>query len=457
MSGVMISAAHKSSGKTVVSVGLIAALRARGLPVQAFKKGPDYIDPLWHRAASDRPCFNLDFQTQSGADIRALFAQRSADARFRIVEGNKGLHDGVELDGSNSNAALAKLLDIPVVLVVDTRGMTRGVAPLLLGFQQFDPGIAIGGVIFNQVGGARHEGKLVQVVEQYTDIPVLGAVHRNPALSIDERHLGLIPSTELDDSRRYISAAREAICQQVDVDRFAELASIEPTAASTARNIDPCDLRIAIAQDPAFGFYYADDLEAFARHGAELIPFNALDDNSLPDCDGLFIGGGFPEMRMRELEANSRLRRDIRTKLESGLPCYAECGGLMYLSQSIQWNDEQAEMVGAIAADSVMHARPQGRGYVRFEENDNMPWGKNPNGPSIQAHEFHHSSLEGLPTAPVFAYEVKRGKGISGKHDGIVVNNTLASYTHRRSTQTNDWVKRFVDFVRSKRRSQRPD
>ena len=204
MNRLLISAAHKSSGKTTISIGLAQALSARGQKVQTFKKGPDYIDPMWLSAATGRACRNLDFYLMQAEEIRNLFAQHAQDADLSIVEGNKGLYDGLELDGSNSNAALAKLLGMPVVLVLDTRGVIRGVAPLLLGYQAFDPHVKIAGVILNHVGGSRHEAKLRAVVEHYTDIPVLGMVQHNKALNIDERHLGLLPANEAQKANQQI-------------------------------------------------------------------------------------------------------------------------------------------------------------------------------------------------------------------------------------------------------------
>ncbi|MCX7893456.1 MAG: AAA family ATPase, partial [Burkholderiales bacterium] len=212
----LVSAAHKSSGKTTLSVGLAAALARRGLTVQTFKKGPDYIDPLWLAAASGRPCRNLDFFTGSREEIVATFARFGTRAGVCLVEGNKGLYDGLDLDGSNSNAALAKLVGTPVVLVVDARGMTRGVAPLLLGYRAFDPALAFAGVILNRLGGARHEAKLRAVIEHYTGMPVLGAVHEDPALGIVERHLGLVPANEAEAAAARIDAIRAAVERQVD-------------------------------------------------------------------------------------------------------------------------------------------------------------------------------------------------------------------------------------------------
>src|SRR5512135_1464280 len=297
MNRMLISAAHKSSGKTMVSIGLCAALAARGHAVQPFKKGPDYIDPMWLGQAAGHACFNLDLYLMENDDVVSTFARHSK--AVNLVEGNKGLYDGLALDGSNSNAALAKLLGLPVVLVLDARGMTRGIAPLILGYQAFDRTISIAGVILNNLGGARHEAKLRAVIEHYTDVAVLGAVQYDPRLAIVERHLGLMPSNEAGDAEARIAAIGAVIASQVALDRVLGIASAAPPSRRAAASSRLCRLpartkvRIGIARDRAFGFYYPDDLEAIASSGGEIVPFDTLRDARLPNIDGLFIGGGF--------------------------------------------------------------------------------------------------------------------------------------------------------------------
>jgi cobyrinic acid a,c-diamide synthase len=472
MAYLFISAAHKSSGKTTVSVGLTAALRARGLRVQPFKKGPDYIDPMWLARASGRPCYNLDFNTQSEAEIGALFARHARGTDLALIEGNKGLHDGIDLEGGDSSAALAKILRAPVVLVVDAVGITRGVAPLVLGYQVFDRAVLIRGVILNRVASPRQEGKLRQALERYTDVPVIGAVGRDHKLFVEERHLGLTTPDETEALDETISRLRRAVEQGVDLDRLVEIARSAPAdwvassdiaafGAETASSVRP-DLRIAVARDAAFGFYYPDDLEALQQAGAELVFFDALRDTRLPDADGLFLGGGFPETQMPKLAANRSLRVQIRQAAQSGLPIYAECGGLMYLTRSITWGSQVHEMVGFIPADTVMYPVPQGRGLVVLEETDASPWPRNATpavegrGSRLYAHEFHYAALKNLDAATRFAYRVIRGQGIDGRHDGIVKGNVLAGFCHLRSTERGGcWAHRFVDFVRAWKKSTR--
>jgi cobyrinic acid a,c-diamide synthase len=342
MKRLLISAAHKSSGKTTVSIGLCKALADAGHRVQPYKKGPDYIDPMWLGQAAERPCYNLDFYTMGRDEILAYVQHYSADADFSLIEGNKGLYDGLDIEGSNSNAALALLTRTPVVLVIDVQGMTRGIAPLLLGYQAFEPELHIAGIILNQIRGRRHESKLRAVIEHYTDIPVVGAVYHDERMAITERHLGLVPSNEAGGARRQIDYIGEQIGRQIDLAALQDIAAGAPALPATGFRLpqhrQPQDVRIASPRDPAFGFYYPDDLEALERAGARLLPFNTLRDSQLPDCDGLFIGGGFPETHMAALEANQALREHIRNAIEAGLPAYVECGGLMYLAQHLHWH-----------------------------------------------------------------------------------------------------------------------
>jgi len=501
MSHLLISAAHKSSGKTTISIGLCAALKTSGFDVQPFKKGPDYIDPMWLAKATGRACHNLDFNTMEREEIYDTFCRYRRGADISIIEGNKGLYDGLDLHGSNSNAALASLLQSPVILVIDARGMTRGIAPLILGYQAFAPTINIAGVILNQLGGSRHESKLRSVIDHYTDVPVIGAVHHNVELEILERHLGLIPSNEANEVQHRIAIVGQNIKQQVDMDKVTKIAaqpsanqqnptaplsskpnnhseqqstpqryavvnssvnaatntavnSITNTVTNTITNAANKLCRIGIAQDAAFGFYYPGDIEAFQQAGAELVYFDTLSDTQLPEVDGLFIGGGFPETQMQALEKNHSLRQAIATAIEAGLPAYAECGGLMYLTRSIQWKGTTCQMVGAIPADTVLHKKPVGRGYVRLQETDNHPWKKNQatSASEFAAHEFHYSSLENLGTGLDFAYNVLRGTGIKSTQngiaqDGIIYKNLLGGYAHLRDVNHNHWVQRFVSFV----------
>jgi len=458
MDRLLVSATHKSSGKTMVTLGLCAAWEAQRNRVQPFKKGPDYIDPMWLAQASGQPCYNLDPYLMTPVQLRALFLQHARDADICLVEGNKGLYDGMALDGSDSSAALARLLQLPVLLVIDTRGMTRGIAPLLLGYQAFDPALRIGGVILNRVGGSRHAAKLRTAIEHYTDIPVLGVIAEDETLAVPERHLGLMPCNEDARSIQTVRRIGQRIAEQVDLAAVHALAASAPPLPPAEKTPAPPampapdrgrrPLRIAVAQDKSFGFYYPDDLQALREDGAELLPLDTLYDRTLPcDIDGLLIGGGFPELFLPELQANAALRAQIAEAIEGGLPTYAECGGLMYLARSITWKGQTGRMVGVIPADVVVRPKPVGRGYVSLQASAHMPWPLL-RGQQVRAHEFHYSDAIGWPAQLPYAWLVQRGHGIDGQVDGYVYRNLLASYAHLRSTGPNGWVPAFLDFVR---------
>ncbi len=454
---ILIAASRKSSGKTSLSIGLTRALVRRKKNVQTFKKGPDYIDPLWLQQASGRPCFNLDFNTMGEDEILDLFQARFHGADIGLIETNKGLFDGLDLHGSDSNAHLAKLLKSPIVLVIDTTGMTRGIAPLLHGYANFDPEIEIAGVVLNKTGGSRHEGKLRAAVEHYTDLKVLGALGRDDALAVRERHLGLITPGENANPSPLIERLADAVEAGLDLDRIIAIAETAGDLSGefsrpTTANANPTKLvKIAVPRDEAFGFYYPDDLEALVNAGAELCFFNALKDQTLPAADGLFIGGGFPETHMKSLQENLILRAEIKSAIEGGMPTYAECGGLMLLCRQIKWQGQSAEMVGVIPADAVMRNKPQGRGFARLAVTGRHPWG-DASGDEYPVHEFHYAGLENISDDLGYAYEVKRGHGIDGSRDGIVMHNLLANFCHFRHTKSNPWATRFVEFVAANRR-----
>ncbi len=463
MAHILISAAHKSSGKTAFACGLAAALVRRGRAVQPFKKGPDYIDPMWHRHAAGRPSFNLDFNTQDGDEIRATFARAMAAADIGLIEGNKGLYDGLAVDGSDCNAALAKLLAAPVLLVLDAAGLTRGVAPLVVGYCAFDPDVTIAGIVLNNLASARQEAKMRAALERYTDVPVVGAVGRADDMLLVERHLGLVTPDDAGLPAERIDAMATRVEAEVDVDAVEAIAATapapeEPDTCQVVASSPRTDLRIAVARDAAFGFYYADDLDRMRALGAEPVFFDTFADGRLPKADALFIGGGFPETHMPALESNGALRAEIRAAIAAGLPTYAECGGMMYLSRAIHWHGQRHTMVGALPADARLNLEPQGRGLVRLAVTDEAPWSPAADGEThVAAHEFHHASLEAIDPACRYAYRVERGTGIGDARDGLVVENCLASFSHLRHARRSPWVDRFVAYVRAKRKIGRAD
>ncbi len=453
MSRLFVSATHKSSGKTIFTTALIALLKARAANPTPYKKGPDYIDPQWLSAAAGGTCYNLDFNVQSNDEIVAMVADKSPPGTTAVIEANKGLYDGISLDGSDSNAALAEILGCPILLVVDCEGMTRGIAPLLLGYENFVRELSIGGVILNRVGGSRHQAKLIAAVERYTDIPVMGAVMKDKALLLPERHLGLIPANEATGTSSFIETLSECIAPQIDLEKIMQLAAqATPLAPTRNKHQKPdADIRIGVFKDSAFNFYYPDDLETLEHCGAELVFINSLTDNRLPPIDGLLIGGGFPETQAGALEANRALRHAVGEAIEDRMPVYAECGGLMYLTDSIHWQGRRFEMCGVIDADTQMYETPQGRGYVELNESGETIWGgggEDNTSHVIHAHEFHYSRLVDMKQSYPTAYKVSRGVGLGNGRDGIVYKNLLAAYTHQRNA-CGRWAERFSDFVRT--------
>ena len=445
-----ISAPHRSSGKSTLTIGICAALTERGMVVQPFKKGPDFIDPMWHEAATGRESHNLDFFMLGEENIKKSFSRHARGVDISIIEGNMGLYDGMDIEGSDSTAGLARLLKSPVVLVIDCSGMTRGIAPLVKGFEGFEEGTNVAGIILNRVKGARHEGKLRAAIERYCDAAVLGALPYDEGMGIEMRHLGLVPLKEDKGLSPVVLSMREAVKENVDLVRLVEMARGAPPfeeASFEAVTITNPELRIGVAMDSAFTFYYPENLEALRQAGAELIPFSPMYDDKLPDVDALYIGGGFPEVHMEALENNSGMRAEIKRRVEDGLPVYAECGGLMYLCRSIIWRDKTCGMAGVFGCDIRMSVRPAGHGYVKLTPTGNGPWAGFTD--EIRAHEFHHSKVEGL-AGPVFAYNVVRGKGVDGAHDGLVYKNAVAAYSHIHSLGTPGWARSFVSFIKQK-------
>jgi cobyrinic acid a,c-diamide synthase len=304
-------------------------------------------------------------------------------------------------------------------------------------------------VILNNLGGSRHESKLRAVIEHYTDVEVIGAVQHDASMQIAERHLGLVPANEQQAALSRIQQVGERVAAQVDLERLLDIADSAAAldlALATRGSSSDSTVRVGIAHDQAFGFYYSEDLDTLRAANVDLIEIDTIRLRELPKLDGLIIGGGFPEVFMDELESNTTLRSSIRSAIESGLPTYAECGGLMYLSRSLSWKGRTRKMVGVVPGDTMMHAHPVGRGYARLQPTGNDRWQEQV---EIPAHEFHYSSLENLPVDSIYAYQVKRGHGIDGRHDGYQIHNLLAAYVHRRGSGTQGWITPFLNQVRA--------
>jgi cobyrinic acid a,c-diamide synthase len=456
----LISSPQGHSGKTIVTVGLCKLLTQRGFLIQPFKKGPDYIDPSWLTIAAGRSCRNLDLFLIPEKRLIQAFEQACEATDLAIVEGAMGLYDG--LDTHETTAGVARLLNIPIILVVNTSRMTSSIAAMVTGYQHFDPDIHIAGIILNYVSGRRHEEKLRAAIEQYCQIPVVGSIPRDTDLNIPERHLGLIPSSETNEAESVVELIGRKLEPYLDLDSIMTIAYHLSTETFFRKEVcgeedakNSCTqvpiVKIGILRDHVFNFYYPENLEALTHKGAELIFINSLQDR-LPSVGGLYIGGGFPEFFLEELEGNRQLRQDIAEAIEEGLPVYAECAGLMYLCRKIHWRDRSYEMVGVIPAEVQVSEKPEGHGYVIAETMDENPLF--PIGLTIRGHEFHHSKIS-IKNGAKFAYQIRRGKGIDGKRDGVLYKNVFAAYTHLHALGTPSWAEAFVSLAAKEGKSRR--
>jgi len=461
LDSLLISSPQGRSGKTVVTIGLCNALNRKGLSVQPFKKGPDYIDPSWLTVATGRSCRNLDLFLIPEDRLLHSFHRSCEGVNLAIVEGAMGLYDG--LDSYGTTAEIACLLNLPILLVVNTSRMTTSIAAMVKGYQLFQTDIKIAGVILNYVSGRRHEEKLRGAVEQHCGIPVVGSIPRDPDLLIAERHLGLIPSRETSEAMSLVERIGKKVEPYLDLEGILTIAKeFRPPRPvpfpsgerpsedrNEERKDQPIKAKIGIMRDRAFNFYYPENLEALKKEGAQLLFINSFMDR-LPEVDGLYFGGGFPEFFLEDLEKNHELRKDIAEAIEAGLPVYAECAGLMYLCRTIHWQGISYEMVGIIPAEVQLSEKPEGHGYVIVEVIDENPLF--PVGLTLRGHEFHHSSLS-LPGDLRFAYRVKRGQGIHRQLDGIVYKNLFASYVHLHALGTPEWAHGFVSLASKEKRS----
>lgn len=476
----LISAPQGRSGKTIATIGLCDALRRRGLSVQPFKKGPDYIDPSWLTIAAGRSCRNLDLFLIPEDKLIQAFEQACEETDLALVEGAMGLYDG--LDNHKTTAEIARLLNIPILLIVNSSRMTGSIAAMVKGYQLFQTDVKIAGVILNYVSGRRHEEKLRDAVEQHCGIPVVGSIPRDADLLVAERHLGLIPAAESAESKSLVERIGDRLEPCIDLDRILAIArgfspphpsplppgerETKKTLPNGVRGIDGDSYpagegdgskgreekaKIGVIRDRVFNFYYPENFEALKKAGAELIFINSFKDR-LPELDGLYIGGGFPEFFLEALEGNRGLRKDIAEAVEEGLPVYAECAGLMYLCRSIRWQDRSYEMVRIIPADVELSQKPEGHGYVVAEVVGENPFFST--GLTIRGHEFHHSNLSDARGLS-FAYQVKRGQGIHGPQDGIVYKNLFASYIHLHALGTPEWAQGFISLASRWKRSNR--
>lgn len=448
----LISGDRSGAGKTSISVA-IAAILSRKFRVQCFKVGMDYIDPSYLSAVTGRPCLNLDSFVLTPDENKEIFSHAcsSTGAEIALIEGVRGLYEGAEsLSDIGSTASIAKLLKVPVILVIDARSITRSAAALLKGFSTFDPEINIAGVILNNVRGESHIRKATEAIEHYCRIPVVGAIPRLETPPLKMRHLGLVPYKEGSPDGEFlnqINSMIESVGKQIDLDLLLSLADDRensPYTGSIFSSPEGKNIRIGVALDEAFNFYYGDLFAILEANGAEAVPFSPIHD-SFPDVDGIIIGGGYPEYFGRELEQNASMREAIKASSIQGMPIYGECGGLMYLCSSIRftndWNGlsagDEFHMCGVFSGVSSIPSKRVVR-YVIGRSSADTPFGEH----QFRGHEFHYSDVR-MDTSVNYGYHLERGVGIEGSWDGAVSRNTLGSYTHLHPVSAR---KMFVNF-----------
>ena len=455
------------SGKTLVSLGLALAARARGLEVQGFKKGPDYIDTAWLAWATGRPGRNLDTWMAGFEGAARRFRRSGLAEGLNLIEGNRGLFDGVNSDGKYSTAGLARTLAAPVLLVVSARKTTTTAAALVLGCQRMDPAVSIAGVILNHVAGSRHETVTRDAIERACGVPVLGALprldmeggRRSAPMLLPGRHLGLVTPSEHPDAEALAPRLAALIAGHVDVERVMGIAghapALELAPERSGRGRGSGDFGVALVvgylRDSAFGFYYPENLEALEALGARLLPISSLQAPALPPgLHALYLGGGFPETHALHLAANRLLLDSSAVAAARGLPIYAECGGLMLLAESMEWRGQRHRMAGVLPFDIEVLDRPQGHGYSLLQVDRPNPFFAV--GTTLRGHEFHYSCIVDRTQEPgvrfVSACAVERGVGVGGGRDGVVINNVWASYTHLHADGTPEWAPAVIGAAR---------
>ncbi|TGC11388.1 Ni-sirohydrochlorin a,c-diamide synthase [Methanolobus halotolerans] len=471
---IILSAGSSSSGKTTITIGLLAALTEAGYKVQAYKVGLDYIDPSYYTEITGRRARNIDGFLMDGEGVRDVFihgAEVDGEADIAIIEGVRGLYEGFDsFTDTGSTAQIAKLLKCSVILIINARSITRSAAALVSGFKEFDKDVHISGVILNNIGGPRHAKKATEAIEHYTGIPVIGVIRRNGSMKISMRHLGLVPAIEerrrADNFDERIEFIKDTIKEGVRIDRLLEMAHEAPGLERPSKSVfSPQEIKgnrpvIGVALDEAFNFYYHDNLELLEMAGARIEYFSPIHDSKLPDVDGLYMGGGYPELFAAELENNVSMREDILGASRSGLPIYAECGGLMYLTERLstgvkgmgshhmaEMPESTHEMVGALPGHTLMgHKRVVSYNVGSLAMDTVIGRADN----SFRGHEFHHSEITDIPGDAKFAIRLSRGTGIIDGWDGLTVNNTLGCYAHLVASSYREFAGSFVDFIMGK-------
>ena len=456
--GVVIAGLRGGSGKTIISLGITAALTAQNIAVAPFKKGPDYIDAGWLSQAAGRPCYNLDTYLCAQPVVQNSYRVHAQSCDIALIEGNRGLYDGIDIEGTTSTSELAKLLGLPVVLVMDCTKSTRTMAAVLMGCMQFDPELNICGVILNRLAGKRHEGKVRANIERFCNIPVLGALPKLKQDAFPERHMGLVTSEEHEESDASLTRARQVALDNIDIDELVRqvvsfkgqgMSVVDSARQETlpaingAENQNPSTdnstVIIGVVRDSAFQFYYPDNLEALESLGARIKFISPLSQSDIPEVDAIYMGGGFPETHATQLSANQAFRDNLKALSRKGLPIYAECGGLIFLGESICLDNVVYPMTGILPLRFGLSKRPQGHGYTEVEVvNENPFYAK---GEVLRGHEFRYSKILAIDyDDTAMAFKMIRGKGILEKKDGFFKDNTFGTYTHIHALGSTSWA-----------------
>jgi cobyrinic acid a,c-diamide synthase len=447
---VIIAGIRGGSGKTTLSLAVTSSLRSgQGLKVIPYKKGPDYIDAGWLSMAAQQPCYNLDpFLVSKSKVVDSFLNHFTGD--IAVIEGNRGIFDGMDAEGSFSTAELAKLLKAPVILIIDCTKMTRTTAAVVHGIMHFDKDVEISGVVLNQIAGSRHESIVRESIAKYCDVRIVGAIPKLKKGEMPERHMGLTPHHEHEDAAGVVSFAESLADKYLDIPAIIEIArsaeafdgqAFYGEFALTAKEDTPSGkVRIGVFRDAAFQFYYPENFEELNRLGAEVVEIDALSGAGLPPVDALYIGGGFPETNALKLAQNVSFRNSVKKAAERGLPIYAECGGLMFLGDSIIMNGQRFGMAGIFPIVFEMRSKPEAHGYTIVEVDAGNPF--YPVGTVLHGHEFHYSAVVSIdrPDDVSTVFSMKRGKGVADLRDGLCFKNVLATYTHIHALGTPEWA-----------------
>lgn len=443
----VIAGISGDSGKTLVSLALVAGFKKWGKSVAPFKKGPDYIDPAWLSAVAATPCRNLDTFLVPAEKVRSSFLKHARGFDLSIIEGNRGLFDGRNIEGQHSTAEIARLTASPVLLVINCAKVTRTVAAIVKGCFEFERGLKFAGVILNRVAGDRHNRIITDAIEGYCGLPVLGSIPnlKDKALNIPERHMGLIPPSEFNAGTSFEKNLALLAENHFNLERIYKAAQkakpLELIQVDEKQALSP-QVRIGYFSDSVFTFYYPENLERLAQSGAELVPISSLKERKLPEIDALYIGGGFPETHAGKLGENQILMQSVKSAADAGMPIYAECGGLIYLCRNLIWNENKFPMAGVFDLDLEMYPRPVGHGYTSLDVVAENPFF--PVGTRINGHEFHYSGIKSNLPADAGCCRMETGVGLGNKRDGLVFRQTFAAYTHIHTDGEHGWANAFI-------------